>query len=187
MSQGANFTSISKSDYPTSLTDHPSRSMTCVCFAKPSSLGVAEPFLSQKQPYSEPFWAVPHAKTAFFWAEPCQGAILVQSCWLYLLDEYAAWPDRAYSSIQVSRLLSCILFKKCRFEDVCVHTYCIRIKTGLFGQPDPKVLIWQAWRIEFSYKDVRNYWERLQGWVRGAVRMWVCACFVRTIKNAGSI
>jgi hypothetical protein len=33
--------------------------MTCVCFANPSSLGVAAPFLTQKQPFplsrSEPF------------------------------------------------------------------------------------------------------------------------------------
>ena len=28
--------------------DHPPRSMTCVCFAKRSSLGVTEPFLTQK-------------------------------------------------------------------------------------------------------------------------------------------
>ena len=38
----------------TSSADHPSRSINCVCFAKPYSLGVTEPFLIQKQP----FWAV---------------------------------------------------------------------------------------------------------------------------------
>ena len=37
------------SDYTTSSTNHRPRSMTCVCFAKPSSLGVTEPFLTQKQ------------------------------------------------------------------------------------------------------------------------------------------
>jgi hypothetical protein len=44
-------------------------------------------------------------------------------------------------------------------------------KTGLFGQPDPKVHIWPAWRIEFSYKDVRDYYTRGsgKGRVRGAV------------------
>ena len=31
--------------------DHRPRSMTCVCFAKPSSLGVTEPFLTRKQPF----------------------------------------------------------------------------------------------------------------------------------------
>jgi hypothetical protein len=36
------------SDYATSSVDHPPRSMTCVCFAKPSSMGVVEPFLTQK-------------------------------------------------------------------------------------------------------------------------------------------
>ncbi len=36
------------SDYTTSSTNHRPRSMTCVCFAKPSSLGVTEPFLTQK-------------------------------------------------------------------------------------------------------------------------------------------
>jgi hypothetical protein len=36
------------SDYTTSSTNHRPRSMTCVCFAKPSSLGVTEPFLAQK-------------------------------------------------------------------------------------------------------------------------------------------
>ena len=36
------------SDYTTSSNDHRPRSMTCVCFAKPSSLGVTEPFLTQK-------------------------------------------------------------------------------------------------------------------------------------------
>ena len=35
----------------TSSADHPPRSLTCVCFAKPSSLGVTEPFLTQKQPF----------------------------------------------------------------------------------------------------------------------------------------
>jgi hypothetical protein len=30
---------------------HPPRSMICVCFAKPSSLGVTEPFLTQKRPF----------------------------------------------------------------------------------------------------------------------------------------
>jgi hypothetical protein len=38
---------------------HRPRSMICVCFANPCSLGVAEPFLTQKQPFlsrsSEPF------------------------------------------------------------------------------------------------------------------------------------
>ena len=31
------------------------------------------------------------------------------------------------------------------------------IKTGIFGQPDPKVHIWQMcmWRIEFSYSNIR--------------------------------
>ena len=32
----------------TSSADHPPRIITCVCFAKPSSLGVTEPFLTQK-------------------------------------------------------------------------------------------------------------------------------------------
>jgi hypothetical protein len=36
------------SDYTTSSTNHRPRSMTCVCFAKPTSLGVTEPFLTQK-------------------------------------------------------------------------------------------------------------------------------------------
>ena len=36
------------SDYTTSSTNYRPRSMTCVCFAKPSSLGVTEPFLTQK-------------------------------------------------------------------------------------------------------------------------------------------
>jgi len=31
-----------------SSVDHPPRSMTCGCFANPSSLGVTEPFLTQK-------------------------------------------------------------------------------------------------------------------------------------------
>jgi hypothetical protein len=39
------------SDYTTSSTNHRPRSMTCVCFAKPSSLGVTEPFLTQKPGY----------------------------------------------------------------------------------------------------------------------------------------
>ena len=34
-------------DYTTSSTDHRPRSMTCDCFAKPSSLGVTEPLLTQ--------------------------------------------------------------------------------------------------------------------------------------------
>jgi hypothetical protein len=36
------------SDYTTSSNTHRPRSMTCVCFANPSSLGVTEPFLTQK-------------------------------------------------------------------------------------------------------------------------------------------
>ena len=36
-------------------------------------------------------------------------------------------------------------------------------KTSIFGQPDPKVYIWQAWRIEFSNKYFHNYWARLKG------------------------
>ena len=36
------------SDYTTSSTNHRPRSMTCVRFAKPSSLGVTEPFLTKK-------------------------------------------------------------------------------------------------------------------------------------------
>ena len=40
-------------------------------------------------------------------------------------------------------------------------------KSSLFGQPDPKVQIWQAWRIEISYKDIRDYWARLKGQVWG--------------------
>ena len=45
------------SDYTTSSTNHRPRSMTCVCFAKPSFLGVAVPFLTQfltllKTPYN---------------------------------------------------------------------------------------------------------------------------------------
>ena len=50
------------SDYTTSSTNHRPRSMTCVCFAKPSSLGVTEPFLTQKNGLSEPLLAVPHTK-----------------------------------------------------------------------------------------------------------------------------
>ena len=42
----------------TSSVDHPSRSITGVCFAKPSFLGITEPFLTQKTAFlshSEPF------------------------------------------------------------------------------------------------------------------------------------
>ena len=35
----------------TSSADHPPRRLTCVCFAKPSSLGVPKSFLTQKQPF----------------------------------------------------------------------------------------------------------------------------------------
>ncbi len=41
-------------------------------------------------------------------------------------------------------------------------------KTGIFGQPEAKVHLGQAWRIEFSYKDIGNYLARLKGRVREA-------------------
>jgi hypothetical protein len=84
------------------------------------------------------------------------------------------------------------------------------IKTGIFGQPDPEVHLGQAWRIELSYRNIREYKGRSKGRVREAtsrtrpfdrplypwiflyensisprMRMWVCVCFVRTAKNAG--
>jgi hypothetical protein len=31
------------------------------------------------------------------------------------------------------------------------------IKTGIFGPPDPKVHIGQAWRIKFSYINIYEY------------------------------
>ena len=42
------------------------------------------------------------------------------------------------------------------------------IKTGIFDQPEAKVHLGQVWRIGFSYKDIRDYWGRLKGRVRGA-------------------
>jgi hypothetical protein len=36
------------------------------------------------------------------------------------------------------------------------------IKKGIFGQLDPKVHLWQEWRIEFLYKDIRDYHTRLK-------------------------
>ena len=34
---------------------------------------------------------------------------------------------------------------------------CMRIKTGIFGQLDPKVHLGQAWRIEFQYRNINEY------------------------------
>jgi hypothetical protein len=53
------------------------------------------------------------------------------------------------------------------------HCHPCKFKTGLFCQSDPKVhiyytytCIWQAWRMEFSYKDIRDHYTRLKGRVR---------------------
>ena len=45
-------------------------------------------------------------------------------------------------------------------EGVLIKNKLDAIKTGLFDLSDPKVHIWQAWRIEFSYKDIREYKAR---------------------------
>jgi hypothetical protein len=43
----SNFIDTGYATVVTSISDHPPRSLTCVFFAKPSFLGVAEPFLTQ--------------------------------------------------------------------------------------------------------------------------------------------
>jgi hypothetical protein len=45
---------------------------------------------------------------------------------------------------------------------------CAHVKTGIFGQPDPKVYLGQAWRMEFSYKNIRELMRRSKWQVRGA-------------------
>jgi hypothetical protein len=85
-------------------------------------------------------------------------------------------------------------------EPVCS----VYIKTDIIGPARPKNALREAWRIEFSYRNIHEHYARSKGQVREAfvnisirkfnsprLRMWVChgvcACFVRTVKNAGSI
>jgi hypothetical protein len=51
LSQGSNQGSSQDANYATSSANHPPSSMTCVCFAEPSSPGVTGPFLTQKTPF----------------------------------------------------------------------------------------------------------------------------------------
>ena len=43
------------------------------------------------------------------------------------------------------------------------------IKSGIFGQPEAKVHLGQAWRIEFPYRNIHEYWARSKGRVRDTV------------------
>ena len=43
------------------------------------------------------------------------------------------------------------------------------IQSGIFDHPEAKVHIWQAWRIEFSYRNIREYKGRSKGRVRDTV------------------
>jgi hypothetical protein len=43
------------------------------------------------------------------------------------------------------------------------------IKTCIFGQPEPKVHLGWAWRIEFSYRNIHEYYARSKGQVRDTV------------------
>jgi hypothetical protein len=42
------------------------------------------------------------------------------------------------------------------------------IKTDIFFQPDPKVHLGRAWRIEFSYRNIHEYLELSKGRARPA-------------------
>ena len=44
----------------------------------------------------------------------------------------------------------------------------MKFKTGIFCQPEAKVNLGQAWRIEFSYRNIREYWGRSNGRTREA-------------------